>query len=71
MVVMLEYIFHGLGILFLIIMGVGVYISTHIIHEQKKGKSYPLFWEKDLNERLLKHEGEKFRQALKNDDEYS
>ncbi len=71
MVVMLEYIFHGLGIIFLIIMGIAVYISTHIVHEQKRGKAYPLFWEKDLNEKLLEKEAEKFRKALKDDDEYS
>ena len=68
---MLEYIFHGLGIIFLIIMGIGVYISAHIVNEQKRGKSYPLFWEKDLNDRLLQNEAEKFRKALKNDDDYS
>lgn len=67
---MLEYIFYGLGIIFLIIMGIGVYISAHIVNEQKRGKSYPLFWEKDLNEKLLQNEAEKFRKALKNDDEY-
>ena len=71
MVVMLEYIFHGLGIIFLIIMGIAVYVSTHIIHVQKRGKSYPLFWEKDLNEKLLEKEAEKFRKALKDDDDYS
>jgi hypothetical protein len=71
MVDMLEYIFYGLGIIFLIIMGIGVYISSHVIHEQKRGKSYPLFWEKDLNEKLLQNEAEKFRKALKDDDEYS
>lgn len=71
MVVMLEYIFYGLGIIFLIIMGIGVYISAHIVNEQKRGKSYPLFWEKDLNDRLLQNEAEKFRKALKDDDYYS
>lgn len=68
---MLEYIFYGLGIIFLIIMGIGVYISAHIVNEQKRGKSYPLFWEKDLNDRLLQNEAEKFRKALKDDDYYS
>ena len=68
---MLEYIFYGLGIIFLIIMGIGVYISAHIVDEQKRGKSYPLFWEKDLNEKLLQNEAEKFRKALKDDDYYS
>ena len=67
---MLEYIFHGLGIIFLIIMGLAVYISAHIVNEQKRGKRYPLFWEKDLNEKLLENEAEKFRKALKDDDEY-
>lgn len=71
MVVMLEYIFHGLGIIFLIIMGIAVYISAHIVNEQKQGKAYPLFWEKDLNEKLLEKEAEKFRKALKDDDDYS
>ena len=68
---MFEYIFHGLGIIFLIIMGIGVYISTHVVHEQKRGKTLPLFWEKDLNDKLLQKEAEKFRKALKNDDDYS
>ena len=68
---MLEYMFYGLGIIFLIIMGIGVYISAHIVNEQKRGKAYPLFWEKDLNEKLLQNEAEKFRKALKNDDDYS
>ena len=67
----MEIVFYGLGIIFLIIMGLGVYISSHIISEQKRGKAYPLFWEKDLNEKLLKHEGEKFRKALAKDDDYN
>jgi hypothetical protein len=67
----MEFLYHALGIFFLILMGLGVYISSHINHEQKTGKSYPLFWEKDLNEELLKHEGEKFRKALAKDDEYN
>ena len=52
-------------------MGIGVYISTHVVHEQKRGKTLPLFWEKDLNDKLLQKEAEKFRKALKNDDDYS
>ena len=71
MVVMLEYIFHGLGIIFLIIMGIAVYVSAHIVNEEKRGKTYRLFWEKDLNEKLLEKEAEKFRKALKDDDDYS
>ena len=67
----MEIVFHGLGIIFLILMGLGVYISSHIVNEQKRGKGYPLFWEKDLNEKLLKHEGEKFRKALSDDDDYN
>jgi len=68
---MLEYIFHGLGIIFLIIMGIAVYVSAHIVNEQKRGKTYPLFWEKDLNEKLLEKEAEKFRKALAEDDDYN
>lgn len=60
-----------IGIVFLTLMGLGVYISSHINHEHKTGKAYPLFWEKDLNEKLLKHEGEKFRKALAEDDDYN
>ena len=52
-------------------MGIAVYISAHILYEQKRGKAYPLFWEKDLNEKLLEKEAEKFRKALKDDDDYS
>lgn len=60
-----------IGFIFLTLMGLGVYISSHINHEHKTGKAYPLFWEKDLNEKLLKHEGEKFRKALAKDDDYN
>ncbi|MGB0317140.1 MAG: hypothetical protein ACPGCO_08270 [Flavobacteriaceae bacterium] len=68
---MLDYIFFGIGIIFLIIMGIAVYISSHVVHEQKKGKTIPLFWEKELHNRLLEQEAEKFRKALKEDDNYS
>lgn len=52
-------------------MGIAVYISSHVVHEQKKGKTIPLFWEKELHNRLLEQEAEKFRKALKEDDNYS
>ena len=68
---MLEYIYHGLGIIFFLIMGIAVYISAHIVNEQKQGKDFPLFWEKDLNNKLLEKEAEKFRKALNDDDDYS
>lgn len=34
------------GILMCIIMGLGVYIQSVMISEEKQGKRIPLFWEK-------------------------
>ena len=39
-----------LGVLFIIIMGLFVYMSSHLISERKAGKQLPMFWEKKEKE---------------------
>jgi len=39
-----------LGVLFIIIMGLFVYMSSHLISERKAGKQIPMFWEKKEKE---------------------
>ena len=39
-----------LGVLFIIIMGLFAYMSSHLISERKAGKQLPMFWEKKEKE---------------------
>ncbi len=42
----LQVVINFIGVLFLALMGIMVYMSAHIIEEEKRGKHIPLPWEK-------------------------